>query len=263
MKINSSNCSPGNAARGFTLIELLVVIAIIAILAALLLPALSIAKEHSKRTVCQSNQQQLDLAWRMCADDDNGVLPLNDWDYRSGNVAESSSNSWVTGNAGLDTNTVSITGGTIYRYVKNVRTYRCPADRSLVLGTSTLILRTYSLSCFMGGTQVDTDQWGIKPAHKMSEIKRSSRTLTFLDEDDATIDDGHFLYVPTINNWFNVPTWLHQKGVTLTFADGHGEYWRWRSARPTSTYFSSGGALSDPVALQDLARLQQTALVSN
>lgn len=263
MNIDSSSRSGWNAGRAFTLIELLVVIAIIALLAALLLPALSMAREHSKRTVCQSNQRQLDLAWRMCADDNNGVLALNDWDFRSANVAESSSNSWVTGNAGLDTNITTLTRGTIYRYVKNIQAYRCPANRSLVLGTSTPILRTYSLSCFMGGTQADTDQWGIKPAHKTSDIKGSTRTLTFLDEDDGTIDDGHFLYVPAINNWFNIPSWLHQNGVTLTFADGHVEYWRWRGARPTSTYFSRGGSLSDPVALQDLGRLQQTGLASN
>ncbi|MGA9780437.1 MAG: prepilin-type N-terminal cleavage/methylation domain-containing protein [Limisphaerales bacterium] len=252
-----------NSRRAFTLIELLVVIAIIAILAALLLPALSLGRVNAKRAFCLNNQRQLDLAWQMYADANRGVLALNDWDFRTANVPESPTNSWVTGNAGLDTDPATITSGSIYPYVKDVRVYRCPADRSLVLGTSTPILRTYSLSCFMGGPAKDTTDYGIKPLNQMSQIRNPSRLLTFLEEDDATIDDGHFLYSPLVNNWYNIPSWLHQNGVTLAFADGHQEYWRWRSARPTTTYFSSGSALTDPLALADVARMQRTAPGSN
>jgi len=248
---------------GFTLLELLVVIAIIAVLAALLLPALSAAKENAKRTICQNNQRQLALAWQIYADDHNGLMALNDWVFRSADVAESPTNSWVIGNASLDANQATITSGTIYPYVKNIKVYRCPANRSLVLGTGTPILRTYSLSCFMGGQQVDVDDYGIKPLHKTGEIRRPSRLLTFLEEDDSTIDDGHFLYSPLINNWYNIPSWAHRNGTPLVFADGHGEYWRWRSARPTTTYFMTGSALTDPLALQDVARMQQTAPASN
>jgi prepilin-type N-terminal cleavage/methylation domain-containing protein len=112
--------------RGFTLIELLVVIAIIAILAALLLPVLSRAKEKASRTICLNNQKQLDLAWQMYADESGGILASNGVDYNDAGAVESSSNSWVTGNAGLDTNTTTITDGLIYPYVKNIRCYRCP-----------------------------------------------------------------------------------------------------------------------------------------
>jgi prepilin-type N-terminal cleavage/methylation domain-containing protein len=252
-----------NFRRGFTLIELLTVIAIIAILAALLLPALSQGKENAIRAVCLNNQKQLELAWQLYADGNHGVLALNDWVFRAANVAESPTNSWVVGNAGLDAALTTITGGSIYPYVKDVRVYRCPANRSLVLGTSTPILRTYSLSCFMGGPPVDTNNYGVYPLHQMSQIRNPSRSLTFLEEDDATIDDGHFLYSPLINNWYNIPSWAHRNGTTLTFADGHGEYWQWRSARPTTTYFTSGSALTDPLALADLARMQKTAPASN
>jgi prepilin-type N-terminal cleavage/methylation domain-containing protein/prepilin-type processing-associated H-X9-DG protein len=252
-----------NSLRGFTLIELLVVIAIIAILAALLLPVLSRAKDKANRTVCLNNQKQLDLAWQMYADESGGKLALNDWDFRASNVAESPSNSWVTGNAGLDADPATITSGSIYPYVKNIQSYRCPADRSLILATTIPILRTYSLSCFMGGPQADTDDYGIKPLHQTSQIGNPSGSLTFLEEDDSTIDDGHFLYSATIYNWFNIPSWLHQNGTTLAFADGHVEYWKWRSARPTTTYFQSNANLTDPLAVQDIARLQQTAAASN
>lgn len=98
---------------------------------------------------------------------------------------------------------------------------------------------------------------------KTGQIRNSSATLTFLDEDISTIDDGHFLYSTTIGNWMNVPAWRHNHGDTLAFADGHVEYWRWRSELPTTTFFSSGGGLPDPLARADLGRLQQTAPTAN
>jgi prepilin-type N-terminal cleavage/methylation domain-containing protein len=239
--------------RGFTLIELLVVIAIIAILAALLLPVLGRTKEKASRTSCLNNQKQLDLGWQMYADESGGILASNGVDFTVAGVVESASNSWVTGNSGLDTNTTTITGGSIYPYVKNIQCYRCPLDTSLILGTSLSILRTYSLSCYLGGPEAD-NQFGVNPLHKTSQINHPSKTLTFLDEDDSTIDDGHFLYVATGNEWFNIPAWRHQNGDTFAFADGHVDYWKWRSTLPSA--FSTA---SNPAAVQDLAQLQQTA----
>jgi prepilin-type N-terminal cleavage/methylation domain-containing protein/prepilin-type processing-associated H-X9-DG protein len=248
-----------NSRYAFTLIELLVVIAIIAILAALLLPALTQAKEKANRVICLNNQKQLDLAWQMFADESGGILASNDWDFSVPGAVESPSNSWVTGNAALDTDPATITIGSIYPYVKSVPVYRCPADHSLVLGTSIPTLRSYSLSCFMGGPPADTDDFGVKPVHQTSQIQRPSTTLTFLEEDYSTIDDGHFLYSATVNKWFNVPAWRHQHGNTLAFADGHVEYWKWRSPLPTGTNLQNPG----PAALQDITRLQQTAPVAN
>lgn len=245
--------------RAFTLVELLVVIAVIGILAALLLPVLSSAKARAQRVTCQNNQRQLDLGWQMYADENGGNLASNSWALRSGIAAESPSNSWVTGSAGLDTNVTTITDGSIFPFVKGIESYRCPANRSRVLGTTVLILRTYSLSCYMGGPPADTTQYGVVPVLKTGQIHNPSRALTFLEEDDSTIDDGHFLYSTTINAWLNVPTWAHQNGATLTFADGHGEYWKWESPSPEASFFIFGSPLTNAAQIRDLNRLQQTA----
>jgi prepilin-type N-terminal cleavage/methylation domain-containing protein len=249
--------SKSQPSRAFTLIELLVVIAIIAILAALLLPALSAAKERGLRTSCLSNQKQLDLAWQMYADESGGKLALNDWDLRGAGVPESPTNSWVTGNAGLDADPATITLGSIYPYAKNLGCYRCPADHSTVLGTTLPVLRSYSLSCYLGGPQSDTEQFGILPVSKTSQILKPSTTMTFLEEDISSIDDGHFLYSATVNRWYNIPSWRHSHGDALGFADGHVDYWKWKSNLPTGTAFGSG--VTDPLVLQDIARLQQAA----
>jgi len=249
--------SKPKTSQAFTLIELLVVIAIIAILAALLLPALSAAKERGSRTSCLNNQKQLDLAWQMYADDSGGKLALNDWDLRGAGVPESPTNSWVTGNAGLDSDPATITIGTIFPYVKNVQGYRCPFDHSTVLGTTLPVLRSYSLSCYLGGPLSDTEQFGILAVSRTSQILKPATTMTFLEEDISSIDDGHFLYSATVNKWYNIPSWRHSHGDTLAFADGHLDYWKWKSNLPTGTAF--GGSVTDQLALQDIARLQQAA----
>ncbi len=261
--ISSSNTPSLGKRHAFTLIELLVVIAIIAILAALLLPVLSRAKQRAQRTQCLSNGRQLGLGWQLYITDASGALPLNDWDYRSSSVAESPSNSWVTGNAILDTDVASITRGSLYRYVKNAAVYKCPADHGLVQDTGLEQLRSYSLSCYMGGPQSDTDDWNITPLKTDGQIRHTDTALTFIDEDNSTIDDGHFLYSATVNNWFNIPAWRHQHGTMLTFADDHTEYWEWHSDLPTDTYFANPGDLTDPDALDDVQRLQKTAPDAN
>jgi prepilin-type N-terminal cleavage/methylation domain-containing protein len=264
MKKISDRMPPGiNLRPGFTLIELLVVIAILAILAALLLPVLSRANEKANRTICLGNEKQLNLAWQMYANDYSGTLAINDWDYDAGGAVESPPGSWVTGNADLDTDLATITSGSLFSYLKSVQLYKCPADHSVILATNVPTLRSYSLSCYLGGPQADMDEYGVQPLQQISQIQKPSATLTFIDEDISTIDDGHFLYSATINNWMNVPAWRHQGGDALAFADGHVEYWKWRSAPPASNYLQNGVILTDPAALEDIARLQHTTPNNN
>lgn len=106
-------------------------------------------------------------------------------------------------------------------------------------------------------------QWGVLPLSRFAGLSTPAKTLAFIDEDDFTIDDGHFLYSPTIKNWLNIPSWRHQNGTVLNFAEGHCEYWRWKSPEPTTDYFYTYSDLTDPLALQDLARVAQTVPGAN
>ncbi len=232
-------------AHAFTLIELLVVIVVIGILTALLLPALTKAKQAAQATRCLGNLKQLQLAWQGYADENHGRLVPNK-SRSDGLIQRSTAPSWVLGNAKWDTSLINPQAGLLYAHAGAVGVYRCPSDQSLTKGTDTpgLRLRSYSLSVCLGGDLVGKGMQGNtenEPRFKarIGAIRAPARTFAFLDEHPDSIDDGLFgAYdpvhwtepeaAPELKTWLEMPSDRHTLGCNLSFADGHVEHWRWK-----------------------------------
>jgi prepilin-type N-terminal cleavage/methylation domain-containing protein len=239
---------------GFTLIELLVVIAIIAILAALLLPALSKGKLKAQGVQCMNNHRQLALAWRMYAEDNRDILVFATADPTY------AAYSWVQGV--LDFNPANrsnwdtaydIKRSPLWPYCGNsVGIWRCPADRSTVIppfgayaGQSVLRVRSMSMSIWVGGWKQDngdvTDAGCSGPAwrvySKLSDMgdPGPAGTWVFLDEREDKINYGNFFtdmtgYPNVPGSWrfhFDFPGSYHHRACGFSFADGHSELKRW------------------------------------
>lgn len=234
--------------NGFTLVELLVVIAIIALLAGLLLPALARAKEKGRQTACVSNLRQLQLGSRMYVDDNNDALPLNTQAGAGALIASSLSNCWVTGNTQVGTNADIVRDGSIFQFVGNVSTYRCPSDRSTVNKSSLPRLWSYSMNVFLNGNPSNS-------LKTFSRIRAPSSSFVFLDENENTIDDGMFsISEAPDNTWPNLASDRHNRGVCLSFADGHCEHLRWKAPKVFINWFqiATGNDLDDLRSLQAL-----------
>ena len=237
--------------RAFTLIELLVVIAIIAILAAMLLPALAKAKFKAQQSSCLNNIRQLQLAWQIYPDENNDVLPLN--------PKGSGANAWIQGDVSSSTgstNTHLIELGVLFPYNKSLGIYRCPADVRPDTRASPAItyrVRSYSMNCYMSGEDVGQTHNGLTDYHvnkKMSEITtpRPVLAFVFVEEAEYSNDDGHFGFSPSglpnggpINSWLNMPGQWH-KGANFSFADGHASFRKWTDGTTLQIHDNPGGA---------------------
>jgi prepilin-type N-terminal cleavage/methylation domain-containing protein/prepilin-type processing-associated H-X9-DG protein len=214
----------------FTLIELLVVIAIIAILAAMLLPALSKAKTKAEGISCLNNLKQLQLAWVMYAED-NGEKIAENRGY------ENNTNAWVTGILGWasipdNLDTAKLLNAQLGPYVaRSLGVYKCPADK--LPSANGARVRSISMNGFMGdirnlnGTVLNP---GWKRYLKLSDITKPApaQCWVFLDEHPDSINDGLFNVTMDSTRWDDVPASYHNGACGFSFADGHAEIKKWR-----------------------------------
>jgi prepilin-type N-terminal cleavage/methylation domain-containing protein/prepilin-type processing-associated H-X9-DG protein len=238
-----------NCRSGFTLIELLVVIAIIAILAAMLLPALTRAKAKAQGIQCMNNHRQLMLAWQMYVGDSQEVLP-----YVKHGPAE-----WVGGWLDYTSSPenwnedVNIKTGLLWPYCgKNAAIFKCPGDRSTVVNAARQTVprvRSMSMLNWVGGrgenrpmnwsnTALGSSRGEYRIYRRSSDLKTPgpSMTFVFLDEREDSINDGMFVvdmltYPTATASIVDYPASYHGGAGGFSFADGHSELKKWSSAK--------------------------------
>src|SRR5215471_8004401 len=248
-RVDSCNGSP-RISRGFTLIELLVVIAIIAILASMLLPALSRAKSKAQGIQCLNNGRQVSMAWRMYTDDHSDRLL-----YASGNATTygNDPDTWMTG--GLDFNpnnrsnwdiNADITKSPMWPYCgKNAAIFKCPADKSYVTvnNENRPRVRSISMNLFLGGFHgdppSDATSYIIYRTYTQLANPGPTKVFVFIDEREDAINWGNFEtdmagfqpVAPSKYALYDMPASYHGNAGGLSFADGHSEIHKWRDPR--------------------------------
>jgi prepilin-type N-terminal cleavage/methylation domain-containing protein/prepilin-type processing-associated H-X9-DG protein len=225
------------AHAGFTLVELLVVIGIVAILMAVLLPALSKARGLAQRAACLNNLRQLQTCWLMYANDHDATLPPNLWvyDLSTGEPIPGLDLrlTWCAGDAQKDTTTANIEKGYLFPYNRSTAIYHCPADKAKVAGSNVRHTRSYNMSQSVTGVSYGNVLSYIPTFQKLTQIKspEPANLFVFIDVHEDEIADSLFGIPlpgdPLDGVWFDLPANRHSDGCNLSFADGHVEHWKW------------------------------------
>jgi prepilin-type N-terminal cleavage/methylation domain-containing protein len=234
--------------KAFTLIELLVVIAIIAILFAIIMPALSLAKRHAATTVCLSNTKNLSLGWFMYAGDNDGrIMSADDGSYegthfigwcgRPRSVTGATMTSTQTDPAVLDDDEIrGIQEGLLYSYVKSPKAYHCPADNVRVsVHDKTKVFVSYSIPMCLYG-YMEGSPYYLKQIQRITQINQPSRRYVFVEAGETrNYNEGHH-FLLSAPEYTNLSTWgwwgplaiNHGDSSVLGFCDGHSERRKWR-----------------------------------
>jgi prepilin-type processing-associated H-X9-DG protein len=255
------------------------VIAIIAILAAMLLPALSSAKKRAQSIQCLNNIKQLTLCWAMYANDNQDQVVRN---WTSGD--KSTPYSWIVGDAAIDPLFIqeqNVKSGALWNYNQSLAIYKCPSDNTHVFQTKSLRVRSYSISTgwgwadgtFTADANPSLGNSGNKSLGKLSQATGSPGATglsVFWDEQasdnvdagndsatDNSIDNGAIgIYKSPTTSYWNVPGSRHNNGCNVSFADGHVEYWKWVDPwiKSAHKHTASAGGAND----RDLQRIGTT-----